>query len=422
MWCSNTSFAVLVPRVLVTLIGWLGLVRVVSSEANAVGGLRDLAPWLQTGSGLVQSVMRKPEVFRLQVLLTEVVGRRGGEAPRLRRYGYRVDAEYFYPASAIKLCAAVAALQTIEELERGRLCGDLLEVPMEIAPLFPGDAAQLKDETNREGGQMTVGQELRKLAMVSDNRAFNRLFDLVGHADLNARMHALGLNSVVINHRLSEGRSIPDPLASAAVRFRLADALMVEIPARESRLRLRNEYPGLRVGQAFMEGERRVDRPMDFTDRNRISLMDLQNLLIKLCRPEIVLGTRELELRAVHRRALVEAMTVYPRESANPLYAASEHPDHACKFLLPGVRRVLPTRERGERVEVTAKIGRAYGFTVENSCLVEPRDGRTLFVAAVLYTNADGVLNDDRYEYAEIADPFFADLGEMVARRWLRGE
>ena len=34
----------------------------------------------------------------------------------------------------------------------------------------------------------------------------------------------------------------------------------------------------------------------------------------------------------------------------------------------------------------------------------------------MLYTNRNGILNDDRYEYEEIADPFLADLGEAVAR------
>jgi hypothetical protein len=70
-------------------------------------------------------------------------------------------------------------------------------------------------------------------------------------------------------------------------------------------------------------------------------------------------------------------------------------------------------------VEITGKIGRAYGFTIENSCLRNPTNGRTVFVAVAIHTNDDGVLNDDRYEYETVADPFLADLGEWVARRWL---
>jgi hypothetical protein len=34
--------------------------------------------------------------------------------------------------------------------------------------------------------------------------------------------------------------------------------------------------------------------------------------------------------------------------------------------------------------------------------------------AATIYTNRDGILNDDKYEYAEVADPFFEELGDLL--------
>jgi hypothetical protein len=378
----------------------------------------DLAPLLQSCSNRFERVLATPEIFRVQVLIAEVVTNRHGRAV-LQRSGYRVDAEYFYPASAIKLCAAVAALQTIEQLQAETAATDLLDVPLEIAPLFPGDAAQTNDVSNLAGGHITVAQELRKLALVSGNEAFNRLYDLVGHAALNEDMHALGLRSVVINHRLSEARAIPDPRASAAVTFRLTNHEPIVVPARSSQLRLTNCSPGLRVGSGYLQGEQLISTPMDFSTRNGISLVDLQNLLVKVARPDIDLGTPALRLSASHRERLLQAMTQYPRESRNPSYPADRYPDDYGKFLLPGIRRVWPSMTPGERVEITGKIGRAYGFSIENAYVLNPRTGRAVFVAAVLYTNADGVLNDDKYEYDTVADPFFADLGELIARAWL---
>ena len=150
-----------------------------------------------------------------------------------------------------------------------------------------------------------------------------------------------------------------------------------------------------------------------------ISLMDLQSLLIKLARPDINLGTPPLILSAEHRAWLLRAMTEYPRESTNPVYSASEFPDDYCKCLLPGIRRVFPSQTPGERIEITAKIGEAYGFTIENSYVRNPKNGRAVFVTAVIYTNARGLLNSDQYEYDTVAEPFYANLGELVARRWL---
>ena len=378
--------------------------------------LADLGPLLQQHPEQFGRLLAASENFRVQVLVSEV-GRDG----RLQRSGYRVDAEYFYPASSIKLCAAVAALQTIEQLRADTHSPDLLNAPLEIAPLFPGDPPQRNDPSNSAGGTITVAHELRKLALVSDNQSFNRLFELVGHAGLNRHMHELGLKSVVINHRLSEPRAIPDPTASAAVKLFPPKTAPVEVPARTSVLRLTNHARNLLVGNAQIKGGNLVQAPMDFTSRNGISLVDLQDLLIKLVRPDLDLGTPPLKLEKQHRDWLVRAMTGYPRESTNPVYSAEHYPDAYSKFLLPGIRRVFPSTVPGERIEVTGKNGQAYGFSVENSCSYNPKNGRTVFVTAAIYANADGILNDDKYDYGTIAEPFMADLGELVARHWLSG-
>ena len=70
-----------------------------------------------------------------------------------------------------------------------------------------------------------------------------------------------------------------------------------------------------------------------------------------------------------------------------------------------------------ERLRIYNKTGQAYGFSTENAWVVDTETGRGFFLAATLYTNKDGILNDDEYEYEEIALPFMADLGEAVARR-----
>ncbi len=378
----------------------------------------DLTPLLQARPETFGRWLADPETYRLQILIAEVTTNAAGQ-PSLRQWGYRVGAEYFYPASAIKLGAAVTALQTIEALQAEQHSPDLLAAPLTIAPLFPGDPAQTNDPSNLAGGYITLAQELRKLALVSDNDAFNRLFDLVGHEHLNVNLHQLGLASVVINHRLSESRSVPGGQAAAAVTFHPPGAAAVEIPERHSTLTFTNRARRLQVGRGFIRSGRLVNEPMDFTHGNGIALTDLQALLIKLARPDIDLGTPALNLSSAHRAWLLRAMTEYPRESTNPVYAVTEYPDDYCKFLLPGIRRVFPATAPAERIQITAKIGQAYGFTIENSYVSNPANGRAVFVAAAIYTNSRGILNSDQYDYATVAEPFYADLGELVARHWL---
>ena len=84
------------------------------------------------------------------------------------------------------------------------------------------------------------------------------------------------------------------------------------------------------------------------------------------------------------------------------------------KFLLEGARRVDPG------VRIYNKVGRAYGFSVENAYLVDGEGERAFFLTVALYTNPNGVLNDGVYAYEKLADPFFLALGEGFAREAFR--
>lgn len=357
------------------------------------------------------AVRRQAETFRLQLLISEVVPGKDGTA-RLRRHTYRTDAEYFYPASSIKLCAAVAAVQMIEAIDNGMT----LDTPLVISPLHPGEPAQQADPSNLDDGAFTVGHEIRKLFLVSDNEAFNRLYDLVGHEGLNLAMtNGAGLSSVVINHRLSSARSAEDNLRTPRVEL----VGVGEIEPRISTLGpLTNKCArGLSVGDGYIAGGEVRTSPMDFTHRNGVSLRDLQDLLVMVVRPDIDIGKPSLSLSTEHREFLLQAMSMYPRDCTNPRYSAAEFPDDYGKFLLPGLERVCVRSD----LRIYNKVGQAYGFTVENAYIVNAQTDREVFVTAVIYTNRDGILNDDRYEYESIALPFMADLGEAVARRFLAG-
>jgi hypothetical protein len=132
-----------------------------------------------------------------------------------------------------------------------------------------------------------------------------------------------------------------------------------------------------------------------------------------LVRPDVDCGGAGFEVESADREVMLESMSQYPRESTNPVYDPEEYPDAYVKDLLPGLERVIPK----ERLRIYNKTGQAYGFSIENAWVVDTETGRGFFLAATLYTNKDGILNDDEYEYEEIALPFLADLGEAVARK-----
>jgi hypothetical protein len=126
---------------------------------------------------------------RTYVLGARVV--RGGSGPALEYYSYAETGvvaswEHYWPASTMKLIAAVAALETIAELGFDR--------DAEIA---------LEDADGAYRGSV---EELVWLALtVSDNPAYNRLARIAGFDALEARLARWGLDRTTIQRAYTEG-------------------------------------------------------------------------------------------------------------------------------------------------------------------------------------------------------------------------
>jgi Beta-lactamase enzyme family len=364
------------------------------------------------------SLMQSPEKYRLQFLVSDVVPGPGGR-PALRRSGFRVDSEYFYPASTIKLAAAMVACQRAAELDAERpgreaRAQPTMQTPLAFHPLFERQSLREIDASNVDSGAITLSHQIRKLFLVSDNPAYNRLYEFVGQESLNTRLWAAGLSSARLSHRLAEGRTPEQNRLTPMIELRYSTGTRT-LPSQRSTLELVNtNVPGLDVGRAYRTGDGSlIEKPMNFARTSRISLVDLQDLLVMLVHPSIDLGKPGLKMSDQARYELTTVMSSYAADSTNPVFAASEHPDDDVKFLLPGLLRIAPKADW----RIVNKIGQAYGFSIDNAYVEHIPTGRGLYVTAVIYTNAAEILNSDNYEYSTIAMPFFADLGEVVGRR-----
>ena len=391
----------------------MGLCGVAGGQTMAKDDL--VVSILDSHEGLTEVVDRAAD-FRLQVVLGLVEEDSDGTSV-LRQHGFRSGAEYFYPASTVKLFAAVAAAQKLAELREATELAIDLDTPLVYHPQFEDGEMESRDEESVEGGKITVRQQIREIFLVSDNQAFNYLYELVGQDGLAESMRRAGLESPRIVHRLSEVRTAEENLQSPRIDF-VGEDFTYTLPERTAKaLPAADPVDRIFVGEGYMSGNELIDEPMNFSPKNHFPLADLQRGLCMLVRPDVDCGGSGFELENVDREVMLESMSQYPRESVNPIYDAEEYPDTYVKDLLPGLERVIPK----ERLRIYNKTGQAYGFSTENAWVVNSETGQGFFLAATLYTNEDGILNDDEYEYEEIALPFMADLGEAVARKlWQR--
>ena len=397
------------------LTKWLllgGSLLVGRAPVAAQGRANPLRQMLRHDTAGLARVLRRPAYYRLQILYTRIRRDAAGQ-PHFRQYRYHVRPRaYCYPASTVKLAAAALALQKLRALS-ARYPGLGPDSPMLTDSAFAGQTVARRD-TSAASGWPTVGNYLRKALIVSDNDAFNRLYEFVGPEELNRELARLGLRRSRLVNRLAIGDHEPGSRHTNPIRFFADTAAARRLYAQPAgyyagrwpRLGLRGEA----IGEAYLKGDQKIVSSMDFSQKNAFSLPDQQQLLRQILFPETVPAARRLCLAPDDYTRLRAALSELPRESPHPRYDATHYPDTYVKFLLGGGGiAALPPG-----VRVFNKIGQGYGFLIDNAYVQDEAHGVEFLLSAVLYVNADGVLNDDKYEYDTIGFPFLRDLGRRV--------
>jgi hypothetical protein len=362
---------------------------------------------LASGGSALRTVMAAPEKFRFQVLYTPVL--HDGAKASLERHGYRTDAEYFFPASSMKVPIALAAYARLASLRRSGRSQLTRDAAIRIFSVT-GDA---------DPYGTTLARETWRSLVVSDNFAANRSLAFVGHREVHDTLWGMGLFSTRIRTGFATGDDIDPAELSPRIEVLAGGAKVDELPARRSDLSLPpTEATGLAIGEATVVDGRRVAGPLSFAEKNAMRLRDLQDALVLIVRPELASARAASTPIAEDDRAhLRQALGTLPSASGLAGYDRNVVADYQFVPFLRGLERV---RSR-ERIQIFSKVGQAYGFLVANAYIVDRESGRSFFLATSVYANPDEVMNDDKYAYETIAFPVLADVGEVFARHAFGG-
>jgi hypothetical protein len=398
--------------------GWIARAR---DEAKAALGQDDVMDAqkaeLEARIARFEAVLANPRELRVQVVLgipAEVDGKR-----TLLRKTWRAGAEYFYPASAIKPLGAAVALERMHELQRKEAPTLSLDTPLAFWGERRGGPILATDADNLADGKLTLRHLIREALIVSDNESFNRLYEFCGQTRLNESLWKAGIGSARILHRLSVRMSLVDNRRTPAIELRLAEG-PITLPEESGTLTLAHveDRDTVLVGKARIEADKLVPGPMSFIARNGVRLVELQTGLARIVAPELSFEGQPFALDAEDRQLLLDALSTFPGDSKNPKWDRTQYPDDYAKFFLGGATRVIPR----ERLVLHNKVGLAYGFTTDNAYIGDRASGKGFFLAATIYADSDGTVDDGKYDYETLAIPFLNDLAEICAREVLGGK
>lgn len=351
---------------------------------------------------VLRHVMQHPDSFHCQIIYTQI-NRDAQNRPVFTHYYYHVNADqYFNPASMVKMPLAFLALEKLKSLQIDKY------TPMLTDSAYSGQSPVYTDTSSRNA-LPSIAQYIKKVFLVSDNDAYNRLYEFIGQQTIHEKLWEKGYPRMRIVRRFVPMNE-DENRHTNPVRFVEDGKTIYAQPAAVSTLQYDFSKP-LLTGRAHLDKNGSlINSPMDFTRHNNAPLEDLQQILQSVLFPASVPASRRFDLGADDYRFLYRCMSTLPFESRYPNYDTSEFFDSYTKFFrFKAGRGKVPPYMR-----VFNKTGWSYGFLTDVAYFVDFKNKVEFMISANIYVNRDGVLNDNKYEYEEIGYPFFKAVGDII--------
>jgi beta-lactamase class A len=357
------------------------------------------------------SILAKRNELNVQVIYTQIDRDANGNPSFTQHHFNKNGARYFYPASTVKFPVALLALQKLKELN---IPGLDMNSTMITDAAFSGQQATFNDP-NTADGRPTIAQYIKQILLVSDNNAFNRLYEFVGQEYINKELGKRGYDHTQILHRLDVFLTETENRTTNPIRFYDSNnKLIYSQPMQVNRQSYtkRNDF----LGEGYYSGGKLINEPMDFSRKNRMPLNDFNEMIMSVIFPQTIKAGKRFDITEEDRRFVMQYMSEYPGESVYPFYDKASYQDAYIKMILFGTEKGIPPPS----IRIFNKTGTAYGQLTEAAYIVDYEKGIEFFVSATIDCNTDRIYNDDKYAYDSIGYPFLKNLGRLLYNHELK--
>src|SRR5690606_21203728 len=342
---------------------------------------------IQSEHPKIKRVIDSAAHYQVQIMLSTI--ERNNNGVKFTDYQFRVnDSTYFYPASSVKLPISLLALEKLNKDPR-----------FDRNTLFYIDGDTI---------ETTFAKEIHKIFAISDNPAYNRLFEYLGKDYINQTLKEKGIQPVRISHRLSTSDAY-NPVSKAVI-FHQNDTTLTQLQAPTGGPVERLPLPAMLKGEGYMDtNDSLIQEPMDFATKNYLPINSLHAIIKRVIFPEVFSKQEQFHLSTSDREFLLQAMSSTPRALG---FDQKDYYDSFGKFFIYGdTKENIP-----ESVKIYNKVGYAYGYLTDCAYIYDAQTGIEFIITANLLVNENGIFNDGIYQYDSVGIPFLAQLGRELLK------
>jgi hypothetical protein len=381
----------------------------VSSVAQNTGDTLFLERLLRKHPDKFKKEFVNPEKHRVQIIYTQI-DRDKNNVPSFREFRYRVKREnYFYCASLVKLPASALSLEKMHSFS--------VEGLNSRSPMLTDSVSSCQKKTDHDStsssGLPSLSQYIKRMLLISDNEAYSRTYEFLGRDYIHDQLKSKGYPDAFIIQRFDSGCNTDDNACTNPIRFMdPAGSLLYKQDAQCGSLTMLHPLGKPHAGLAYIDkNEKKINEPKDFSQSNFLPLEDITKMLRSLVFPESVSPDERFKITEEDRLFLLRYMSMLPRESDYPKYNPKNFYDSYKKYLIYGDTRA-PIQQ--DSLRIFNIVGQSYGFVSDVAYICDFKNKVEFMLSAVIYTNEDEIINDNKYEYKSVALPFMAELGKLI--------
>jgi hypothetical protein len=356
-----------------------------------------------------KNLLDHPSHYRLQVIYTRI-DRDKNNTPVLKPFYYRCDPqEFFSPASLVKLPVSMMVLEKLNGL---KVAGLSMDSRFTEDSNYRCQNPVLTDKLAADSIPRLSGM-IREALIVSDNEAYNRLYEFLGQQTIYRRLKGLGFPEARIVQRFALCDSVANKFTNAFTFFDGAGKMVF----RQEPVMNPETYPAplgkVIIGKGHInESNRMVHKGMNFTGKNYLPLADIDDILKRVIFPSIYPVQKRFRLNGSDLGFVRFNMAITPAESGIPAFQKKrDYWDTYTNYLFYGCEEdVLVMSD----LRIFNIVGQSFGFLSDCAYFVDFTNKVEFFLSATLYVNQDEILNDGKYEYKTIGFPFLRDLGKAI--------